>query len=101
MPSCRSTKFTGTTGTVSIQTNSAGYVAWGIYMHDPVLNWGRWQASVYVGSRRVDHKAQWYPPHGSVNPVDAKPNSVLRIEAVHTDIFGFQHTSVPNACLVP
>ncbi|QXJ23083.1 hypothetical protein AGRA3207_004198 [Actinomadura graeca] len=100
-PSCRSITFTGNAGRISVQTSPGGSVAWGIYMHDPSENAGPWVVDVYVGNRRVDHKTQNYPPHGSVAPRDAKSGRIFTIKATHTDLKGRVSHEVPNGCVIP
>jgi len=99
--SCRATTFPGTHGTIHVQTNSAGYVSWGIYMDNPLYNYGPWSVDVFVNGRRVDGKVQSYPPHGSINPTHAPPGSVVSFSATHEDFLGRPYRSVPNACIVP
>ena len=103
-PSCRSMQFPGSHGVISVQTNPQGYVAWGIYMYNPIADTGPWHVNVFVGARRVDAKSpprQIYAPHGSVNPVDAKSGSTFRIDAKHNDLIGLAYVNVPNSCIIP
>jgi hypothetical protein len=44
-------------------------IQWGIY---PNFAASHYTVDVFMGSRRVDHKDQSYPPHGSVNAVDVR-----------------------------
>jgi hypothetical protein len=55
-------------GQLSVQQRSpCSSIQWGFYPNVPVAHF---TVDVYVGSRRVDHKSQNYPPHGSVNVKD-------------------------------
>jgi len=100
-PSCRAVSFPGSHGTIHVQTNADGYVASGIYMHDSQYDYGPWEVDVMVNGKRVDGKKQSYPPHGSVNPRNAPPGSVVSFRATHLDYIGRPFRSVPNACIVP
>jgi hypothetical protein len=104
LPSCRSVEFRGSHGTISIQTNSAGYVSWGIKMHNGASDAGPWWVDVYVDRSKVDGKkppAQFYNPHGSVSPVDAHSGAVLQVRAIHVDLFGILYRNIPNGCIIP
>lgn len=51
-------------GSFSAQQRGPGTsIQWGIYPNYPV---SRYVIDVYIGSWRLDHKDQNYPPHGSV-----------------------------------
>lgn len=102
LPSCRAITYRGNGGAIHVQTSANGTVVWGIYMYDSGLNAGPWTVDVYVRNRRVDHKNQNYPPHGSVNPKDAKKGAELRITATHyaTANQTWYH-NVPNGCIIP
>lgn len=101
VPSCDVVEFTGNAGSIYVQTTSEGYVTWGIYMHDPATNDGPWVVDVYVDKKRVDHKDQTYPPHGSVSPKDAKSGNTFSVQAIHSDLNNRVYSSVKNACVVP
>ena len=60
-------------GSFSAQQSGPGApIQWGIYPNYPVA---RFVVDVLVGSRRVDHKDQNYPPHGSVSATDVRGRS--------------------------
>lgn len=102
LPSCHAITYRGNAGAIHVQTSKSGYVAWGIYMYDAKLNKGPWIVDVYVAKRRVDHKDQTYPPHGSVNPKDAKKGKIFHITAKHyADANHTWYYSVPNECVIP
>jgi hypothetical protein len=102
VPSCANITYKGNAGAIHVQTNSKGYVQWGIYMYNAKLNAGPWVVDVYVGKTRVDHKKQNYAPHGSVNPVDAKKGKTFHITATHhANANGKNYGSVPNECIIP
>jgi hypothetical protein len=57
-------------GNFSAQQSGPGAsIQWGIY---PNVAASRYVVDVYVGNRRVDHKDQAYPPHGSVSATDVR-----------------------------
>jgi len=101
LPSCRSITYRGNSGTISVQTSSAGTVAWGIYMNLFTENPGRWTVSIFVNGRKVDGKVQFYAPHGSVSPRDAKRGGTFSVASVHTSLAGITYYSVQNACRIP
>jgi hypothetical protein len=71
-------------------------------MYNSALDAGPWDANVYVGSRRVDHKEQNYAPHGSVNPKDARKGATFHITATHhATANGKNYSSVSNDCIIP
>ncbi|HEX8497263.1 MAG TPA: hypothetical protein VF661_08725 [Actinomycetales bacterium] len=81
-------------GRLSVQQRSPGQsLQWGFYPNVPVSSF---VVDVYMGSRRVDHKSQSYPPHGSVNKVDVKAGSTFRLTGEATNpkgdvlVFGLQ-----------
>jgi hypothetical protein len=45
----------------------------------------RFVVDVYVNNRRVDHKDQNYPPHGSVNAADVRTGYIFRLEGNATN----------------
>jgi RHS repeat-associated protein len=111
LPSCGSIVYPGSTGYIAVQTvpqgtpgyrvpDASGKVVWGIYMYYPIFNYGHWTVSVQINGHQVDHKDQYYPPHGSIQPTDAPSGSVLTIQAEWTFLW-FSAVSVPNACIVP
>jgi hypothetical protein len=54
------------------------------------------------GRTDVDHKDQWYNPHGSVSNVDARSGYIFRIVMNHIDTKGKESVSAPDAgCLIP
>ena len=99
-PTCSAISFPGSHGRISVQTNSSGYVAWGIYMYNSAADAGPWTVNVFVGRKRVDRQMQGYAPHGSIAPAYATSGQVLRFEAVHTDLAGNVYVNVPNACII-
>jgi hypothetical protein len=102
LPSCHAITYRGNAGAIHVQTSKSGYVAWGIYLYNAKLNKGPWIVDVYVAKRRVDHKDQTYPPHGSVNPKDAKKGKIFHITAKHyADSNHTWYYSVPNECVIP
>lgn len=65
-------------GAISAQQLGRGFgIQWGIYPKVPAV---RYVVDVFVDSRRVDHKDQAYPPHGSVSAGDLRARSVFRLE---------------------
>ena len=91
LPSCSRKTYTGNSGTISVQTSTAGTVAWGIYMINPVENAGRWRVSVFVNGVVEDKKDQLYPPHGSLPRSKAKRGATLSIASVHTSLIGITY----------
>lgn len=60
-------------GSFSAQQSGPGApIQWGIYPNYAV---SRFVVDILVGSRRVDHKDQIYPPHGSVSATDVRGRS--------------------------
>jgi hypothetical protein len=60
-------------GSFSAQQSGPGAsIQWGIYPNYPAA---RFVVDVFAGSRKVDHKDQNYPPHGSVNAKDVAGKS--------------------------
>lgn len=102
LPSCSRITYRGNAGAIHVQTNSRGYLQWGIYMYNPALNAGRWIVSVYVAGKKVDGKNQTYPPHASLPPSKAKKGKIFHITAFHhADANGQNYGSVPNECIIP
>jgi hypothetical protein len=105
LPSCRAITYRGSAGAIYVQTSPGGYVVWGIYMYNRVLDSGPWWVDVYVGNRRVDHKQpprQVYAPHGSLPPKIAKKGSVFRISALHyANANRTWYGNIPNGCIIP
>jgi len=104
-PSCRAVTYYGTTGYIGVQTNPGGFVTWGAYMYDPLLNYGDWWAESFINGLSTNEvkkpPQQFYPPHGRVNPSRAKSGDIFHVDVRHNDLFGGQHWSGPNACVVP
>lgn len=70
-------------GRLSVQQRSPGSsIQWGFYPSVPVSTF---VVDVYMGSRRVDHKSQAYPPHGSVNVVDVRQGATFSISGQATN----------------
>jgi hypothetical protein len=60
---------------MSVQQRSPGSsIQWGFYPSVPVSSF---VVDIYMGSRRVDHKAQAYPPHGSVSVANVRKGSTF------------------------
>lgn len=70
-------------------------------MHDPALNDGPWDISVFVGSIKVDQKKQNYAPHGSINPKKAIAGRELKFDGWHKDLKGGFHKTTANVCVIP
>ena len=51
-------------------------IQWGAY---PNYSATRYVVDVYVGTRRVDHKDQTYPPHGSVATTDIRVGQTFKM----------------------
>jgi hypothetical protein len=106
VPSCLAITYRGNAGEISVQTNPfSGSIQWGIKMFRESDNYGRWLVDVYVGTKRFDHKDQWYNPHGSIPASYAKPGRHIKILA---DLYALQPNgetahffNVPNECVVP
>ncbi len=58
------------------QPGPGGAVVWGVY---PAVAATGFSVDVYVDGKRVDHKDQAYPPHGSVNPKDLRSGALVSI----------------------
>ena len=101
VPRCTDISFKGNTGQINLRTSPNRTVAWNIAMDDDSRNDGPWTVDVYVNNRRVDHKEQSYQPHGSISPKQLPPSSFINIEAFHVDLYGTEHTFVPNQCYLP
>ncbi|HEX9891808.1 MAG TPA: RHS repeat-associated core domain-containing protein, partial [Actinomycetota bacterium] len=101
LPSCASLRYEADAGYIEVQTTPDGFVPWGAYLYGlPFLSFGLWHAEAFVDGRRVDKKDQFHPPHGTVNPKDARPGGVLSIEVDFQGLFFSAH-SIPNACVIP
>jgi hypothetical protein len=84
-----------------VQVNPSNhYLQWGIYMYNPAYNSGHWIVDAYVGGQRVDHKDQWYAPHGSLPPSVARSGAIFRLSATLT-VAGRVFYSLPNSCRIP
>lgn len=93
-------RWPGDTGVINAQIGPTGFIQWNII--DYTDNGGHWFGDVFVGKRRVDHKDQWYNPHGSVSNVDARSGYIFRIVMNHIDTTGRESVSAPDAgCLIP
>ena len=69
LPWCNSFAVYGNAGAIYIQQNPWNrYIHWGVYMYLTLWNFGHFRVWVWVNGRLYDHKDQWYPPHGSINP---------------------------------
>lgn len=100
-PSCASYEAVGDAGYIAVQVDpNTHYLQWGIYMYNPVLNYGHWVVDAYVGGTRVDHKDQYYPPHGSLPPSIAQSGKIFFVTATLTDGSNI-YVSVPNGCTIP
>jgi hypothetical protein len=70
-------------------------------MH-PVFHAAMWAYQECVGGKAVSGEIkQRYILHGTVRRSKAIPGQVFQLEIVHVDPFGFRHTSVPNARIIP
>ena len=70
-------------GSISAQQFGPGYgIQWGVY---PKQVAATYVVDVYMNNRRVDHKQQSYPPHGSVNARDVVSGGVFRLEGSATN----------------
>jgi len=84
LPSCRNAEADGNVGYIAAQSRGPGdTVQWGAYMFNWWANYGPWVVNVYSNGRRVDAKAQPYPPHGSISARDAPLGSIIAILAAH------------------
>jgi hypothetical protein len=102
LPSCGNITYKGNAGAIHVQTNSKGYLQWGIYMYNPKLDAGPWVVAVYVANKKVDSKKQDYAPHGSLPPAKAKKGKTFHITATHhANSNGKNYGSVPNECIIP
>ncbi len=76
-PCSPAAQFENQFGRIAVQQAGPGAsVAWGVYPHIPAANY---VVDVLVGSKRVDHKVQSYPPHGSINPKDLYTGAQVEI----------------------
>lgn len=65
-------------GRITAQQRGQGSgIQWGVYPNVPAV---RFVADVYVNNRRVDHKDQNYPPHGSVPASQIATGDIFRLE---------------------
>jgi hypothetical protein len=57
----------------------------------------------FVGDKKIQgpHTKVTDLLHSSVNPVDIVHGAVFRVGVTFIDAFGFSHTNVPNACIIP
>jgi hypothetical protein len=102
VPSCGSITYKGSAGAIHVQTNSKGYLQWGIYMYNSKLDAGPWVVSVYVANKKVDGKKQNYAAHGSLPPATAKKGKIFHITATHhANANGKNYSSIPNECIIP
>lgn len=70
-------------GSISAQQRGPGRgIQWGVY---PTVSGIRYVVDVYINRRRVDHKEQDYPPHGSVNARDIRTGDIFRLEGQATN----------------
>jgi hypothetical protein len=72
-------------------------------MKVPETGWGPWTFQEYIGGNRGSGETNKFRDsiHGSVNPVKARRGKVFSLVVEHTDAFGFNYHSVPNACIIP
>lgn len=82
--SCRSASVHEKGVKISVQVAPHGYLSWGVYMDNFLLDFGPWRADIFVDSRRKDAKTQMYPPHGSLNPQHATRGSLFLLTFVHS-----------------
>ena len=70
-------------GSISAQQRGQGFgIQWGVYPRQPAV---RFVVDVFMNNRRVDHKDQNYPPHGSVNAADVRTGYIFRLEGNATN----------------
>ncbi len=70
-------------GSISAQQRGRGYgIQWGVY---PNVTNIRYVVDVYINQRRVDHKEQNYPSHGSVNARNVRTGDIFRLEGSATN----------------
>jgi len=73
-------------GSISAQQRGKGYgIQWGVYPKQPAVNY---VVDVYINKRRVDHKNQGYPPHGSVNARDVVSGGIFQLDDTATNAKG-------------
>lgn len=73
-------------GSLSAQQRGPGHgIQWGVY---PRVAGTRFVVDVFVNNRRVDHKDQVYPPHGSVNRRAIRSGDIFRLEGQATNARG-------------
>lgn len=102
-PSCRSIEYRGNSGKISVQTNNAHRIQWGITMYDSQDSVGRWDVDTYLNGRKTTsgfHRTTTGPyiPHGSL---DARQGQRFHVEAHLQSANGETHHSVTNECIVP
>jgi hypothetical protein len=103
LPSCRSITYRGSSGYISVQTNSSSLVAWGITMTPPSLAVGRWDVDTWLNGRKTSsgfHRTLTGPyiPHGSIQ---ARRGQTFVVTATLVSANGRTYVNVPNACTVP
>lgn len=101
---CTSVQYHGNTGTIHVQYNPASNsLQWGVVMNSPLLMGGVWTFSEFVGDRKVNGPIVKSRDmlHSSVNPINIIHGAVFRVGVSYIDPFGFSHTNVPNACIIP
>jgi hypothetical protein len=71
-------------GRISAQQRGRGYgIQWGVYPNTSVS--GTFTVDIYMSGRRVDHKVQNYPPHGSVNASNVHTGDIFRLDGNFSD----------------
>jgi hypothetical protein len=103
LPSCRAITYRGSSGYISVQTNSSSYVAWGITMTPPSLSVGRWDVDTWLNGRKTTsgfHRTTTGPyiPHGAIQ---ARRGQRFVVTATLVSANGRTYVNVPNACTVP
>jgi hypothetical protein len=69
-------------GSISAQQAGPGYgIQWGVYPNTPAETYS---VDIFINGKRVDHKDQAYPPHGSVNAVDVPSGGLFQLTGTAT-----------------
>lgn len=103
LPSCRAITYSGSSGYISVQTNSSSKVAWGITMTPLSLSVGRWDIDTWLNGKKTTsgfHRTTTGPyiPHGSIQ---ARKGQTFVVTATLVSANGRTYRNVPNACTVP
>ncbi len=95
--------FPGNSGAIHVQVDpNNGYLQYGIAINR-IFFGGTWTYEAFFGTKGQGggKNKSTDTPHASYPPSIAKPGRVFSVVATYVDPFGFIHTSVPNACIVP